>query len=114
MRKHSASARSSTYRNSRRGTPEPHTVTSAFPACFAVWNLRRSAGSTCEVLRSKLSPGPYRLVGITEIALKPYWRAYAWHILMPAILATAYHWFVGSSGPVSSDDSFSGCGASRG
>ena len=33
-------------------------VTRRLPLTRAPWNLRISAGSTCELLRSKLSPGP--------------------------------------------------------
>ena len=38
---------------------------------FAVWNFRIIAGSTCELVRSKLSPGPYRLVGMAEMYGRP-------------------------------------------
>ena len=41
---------------------------------FASWNLRISAGSTCELVRSKLSFGPYRFVGIAEMKFEPYCR----------------------------------------
>src|SRR5262249_28036303 len=42
MRKTAASARSSTWRNSRRGEPEPHTTTSFARAILASCILRRS------------------------------------------------------------------------
>ena len=71
---HARRARSSTWRNSRRGRPLPQTDTSAAPDSFASWNLRISAGSTCELFRSKLSFGPYRFVGIAEMKSQPYWR----------------------------------------
>ncbi len=64
---------SSTYRNSRRGLPVPHRASAvsgpaapASMATFASWNLRIIAGRTWLELRSKLSPGPYRFVGISE------------------------------------------------
>ena len=47
-------------------------MTSGDPASLASWNLRISAGSTCELVRSKLSCGPYRLVGIAEMKSEPY------------------------------------------
>ena len=56
-----------------------------------------------------MSFGPYRLVGIAEMKSHPYCLRYAWHSLMPAILAIAYHSLVGSSGPVSSCSSVIGC-----
>ena len=37
---------------------------------------------------------------LAQVYPEPYWRRYAWHSLIPAILATAYHSFVGSNGPV--------------
>ena len=40
----------------------------------ASWNFRMSAGTTCELVRSKLSPGPYRFVGIAEMKSQPYCR----------------------------------------
>src|SRR6185312_3180889 len=100
IRNRHASARSSTWRNSRLGVPVPQTSTSRSPPCLASWNLRIRAGSTCEVSRLKLSSGPYRFVGIAAITSKPYCRRYAWHIFRPAIFAIAYHSLVGSRGPV--------------
>src|SRR5205823_8324615 len=82
-----AEARSSTCKNSRRGVPDPHTTSSRALRDFASCALRRSAANTCDVSRSKLSFGPYRLVGMTEMKVAPYSRAYAWQSLMPAILA---------------------------
>jgi len=54
------------------GDPVPHTSTSGLSMVRASWNLRISAGRTWLELRSKLSPGPYRLVGIAEMKLEPY------------------------------------------
>ena len=56
---------------------------------FASWNLRIIAGSTWRLLRSKLSPGPYRLVGIAEIHEQPYCRRIACTCRIPAIFAMA-------------------------
>ncbi len=39
--------------------------------------------------RSKLSPGPYRLVGMALMKLTPCWRRRAWICRIPAILAMA-------------------------
>ena len=71
------------------------------PDILASWNLRINAGTTCELVRSKLSPGPYRFVGIAEMKSQPYCRRYAWHNRMPEIFAIAYGSLVGSSGPLS-------------
>ncbi len=60
-----AAAMSSTCRNSRIGVPLPQITTSGASACTASWKRRSSAGMTCEFSGWKLSPGPYRLVGIT-------------------------------------------------
>ena len=60
-----AAAMSSTCRNSRIGVPLPQMTTSGASACTASWKRRSSAGITCEFSEWKLSPGPYRLVGIT-------------------------------------------------
>jgi len=48
-----------------------------------------SAGSTWELVRSKLSFGPYRFVGMAEMKSLPYCLRYAWHSLIPAIFAIA-------------------------
>ena len=106
-----ALAKSSTCSSSRRGVPVPQFVTSGAPLALASSYLRMSAGSRCELDAEKLSPGPYRLVGIAEIHARPYWRLTAWTCRMPAILAIAYALFVGSRGPVSSALSSMGCAA---
>ncbi len=54
------------------GLPVPQISTSGAALTFASWNLRISAGRTWLLLRSKLSFGPYRLVGIAEMKLLPY------------------------------------------
>jgi hypothetical protein len=89
MRKAQAEARSSTCISSRRGRPVPQTVTSVSPASFASWNRRMSIGTRWAPSGSKLSLGPYRLVGMAATKSSPYWRRYDSHSLMPAILATA-------------------------
>lgn len=76
--------------------PGPLTVVS--PSRLASTKRRMSAGMTWLLVGWKLSPGPYRLVGITAIASKPCCLRSAWQALMPAILATAYHSLVGSCG----------------
>ena len=43
------------------------------PDCTASAVFRIKAGSTWEFCASKLSPGPYRFVGIALIKLHPYW-----------------------------------------
>ena len=53
-------------------------------------------------------------LGIALTYWRPYWSLYASHILTPAILAIAYGSLVASSGPVSSESSRIGCGASFG
>ena len=58
-----------------RGAAGPPDLDLAPRSTFASWNLRISAGRTWLLLRSKLSFGPYRLVGIAEMKLHPYWRA---------------------------------------
>src|SRR5438874_9395054 len=57
-RKRQAAARSSTWRNSRRGLPEPQTISSRASLVFASCAFRRSAGKTCDESKSKLSLGP--------------------------------------------------------
>ena len=51
---------------------------------------------------------------MTLMKSEPYWRRQAWQSLIPAILAMAYHWLVGSSGPVRRYSSLSGCGRELG
>src|SRR5919197_159628 len=53
-----ADARSFTCKNSRRGSPEPHTMSSRSFRVLASCALRKSAARTCDVSRSKLSLGP--------------------------------------------------------
>src|SRR3989344_6067299 len=64
-----ASAKSSTYKNSLLGAPVPHNSTEGRLFNFASWNLLIKAGITWPVSKSKLSLGPNRFVGITEIKL---------------------------------------------
>lgn len=80
---------SSTCRNSRSGDPVPQFVTDSAPERFASSNRLISAGMTCEPVGEKLSPGPYRLVGIAEIHGRPYCRRTACTCTMPAIFAIA-------------------------
>ena len=54
------------------GLPVPQISTASPPDCLASWNLRMSAGNTWLEARSKLSFGPYRLVGIAEMKSLPY------------------------------------------
>ena len=56
--KRHAEARSSTCKNSRRGFPVHHTISFLSLRVLASCALRRSAGNTCDVSRSKLSFGP--------------------------------------------------------
>ena len=58
---------SSMCRNSRRSVPVPHTVTAGAPASFASWNRRIRPGTRWESSGWKLSPGPYRFVGMAEM-----------------------------------------------
>ncbi len=51
---------------------------------------------------------------MTEMKSAPSWRRRAWQSFIAAILATAYHWLVGSSGPVRMASSLMGCGACLG
>ena len=74
---------SSTCSSSRRGEPVPQLVTSRLPGATASSYRRMSAGSRCEPCGEKLSPGPYRLVGIAEIQVSPYWRRTAWTLQDP-------------------------------
>src|SRR5690554_4715314 len=96
------------------GVPEPHNVTAVWPFSLASWNFLIIAGSTCEVCRSKLSKGPYRLVGIKLTKFLSNCFLMASQALTPDILARAYHSLVGSNGAVSRHSSFNGCGASFG
>ncbi len=84
------------------GSPEPpQFVTDSIPS-FLAWSRRRIiAGSTCETFSEKLSPGPYRLVGIAEIQGNPNCLRTAWTWMIPAILAIAYASLVGSRWPFS-------------
>ena len=52
----------------------PRSQVQRSPLILASWALRISAGMTWLLLRSKLSPGPYRLVGIAEMKSQPNWR----------------------------------------
>lgn len=72
-----ASARSSTCKNSRSGDPDPHTTTSFAPVTLASWNRLIRAGNTCEFSGWKLSCGPYKFVGIPDIASNLYCNLYA-------------------------------------
>ena len=52
--------------------PVPHKVTAGSWPTLASWKRRIMAGRTCEVSRSKLSPGPYRFVGMAEMKCLSY------------------------------------------
>jgi len=67
-----ASAQSSACRNSRRGVPLPQMVILSALESLAPCALRISASMTWLEVRSKLSPGPWRLVGIAEMNSAPY------------------------------------------
>ena len=67
-----ASAISSEYKNSLLGFPLPQISTCEVLFIFASCIFLKSAGSTCDVSKSKLSFGPYKFVGITLIKLVPY------------------------------------------
>ena len=71
IRNRQASARSSTYRNSLKGSPEPQRVTDDCPDAFASWNFRIRAGSTWEIFRSKLSFGAVQVRGHDGDEVRP-------------------------------------------
>ena len=66
------------------------------------------------IFSEKLSPGPYKLVGMRLITLCPYCKFIERPISIPAIFAMAYGEFVGSSLPVKKLSSLIGFSASRG
>ena len=67
----------------------PQFVTYGVPVAAASTYRRISAGSRWLPVGEKLSPGPYRLVGIAEIHGRPYSRRTPWTPRMPAIWAIA-------------------------
>ena len=74
IRNKQAEAISSTCRNSRLAFQLPQTTTCFKSDNLASWTFLINAGITWEVSRLKLSYGPYRFVGITEMKSVPYWR----------------------------------------
>ncbi len=73
--------------NPRRGLPVPQFVTEAAPAVTASSYRRINAGNTCDPVREKLSPGPYKTVGIAEIHGNPHCRRTACTCMIPANFA---------------------------
>ena len=57
-------AKSSTCKNSRIGVPEPQNATGVWLFSLASWNFLIISGSAYDACKSKLSCGPYKLVGI--------------------------------------------------
>jgi hypothetical protein len=57
------SAASLTYKNSLDGFPVPHTMTFLLPSRCASTIFLITAGITCDLAGSKVSPGPYKFTG---------------------------------------------------
>ena len=105
-----ASAQSSTYRNSLLALPEPQTSMDFSPLAFAYPTRDIIAGLTWLALGSWLSPGPYILTGIKETPLKPNCFLYANSISIKVFFAMPYGAFVSSGYPFHRSSSLNGTG----